>query len=68
MSNPNCCGSRCKHSDGEVRILRIVQSNVHLCRACYDIEVRWRRERNMALAVAARFDLPAWESLEVKGT
>ncbi len=64
--NPNCDGSVCKSSSGEVRVLPTGGGgNLILCRACYGHEMAYRRERNRRLAGDARFDIPAWESLAV---
>lgn len=63
--NPNCDGSG--PCDGtEVRVLPTgPQSNAIVCRACFGREITWRRLRNIALAADCRFDLPAWNELEV---
>lgn len=66
--NPNCDGSHCWHSHGEVRVLPAGgSSNLILCRACYEHELSFRRERNRDLGTAFKFELPTWDSLEVYG-
>jgi hypothetical protein len=40
-------------------------SNVILCRECYQHELQWRRKRNRELEDFAKFDLLGWDSLEV---
>jgi len=41
--------------------------NIILCRACYEYEIAYRKERNAELSAGCQFDLPAWESLKVYG-
>lgn len=66
IQNPNCDGDKCRSERGEVRVLPTGgDSNAILCRACFDNEIRFRRERNSS--VATPFDLPAWETLKVYG-
>lgn len=66
MSNPRCDGAHCASASGEVRRLDIGgDSAAHLCRACFDNEMQWRKERNDCQPPAARFTIPTWESLEV---
>jgi len=68
-TNPDCNGSHCQQRTGEVRVLPTGgDGNVILCRACFDHEIRWRRERNRELGDFAQFKLPAWEACEVYGT
>lgn len=65
--NPHCDGSHCRASTGEVRVLPTGgDSNAILCRACYENEIRFRRERNASVLhpVSTPFDLPAWETLK----
>ena len=40
-------------------------SAVLVCRDCYAKEITFRRERNRELEPSCRFDLPAWDALEV---
>ena len=65
-TNPNCDGQRCKINKGEVRILPAGgDSNIILCRHCFEYEMKWRYERNKELSYACRFDIPKWESLKI---
>lgn len=63
----NECGGRGPHSRlKEVRVLPIGGgANMILCRACFDHEIAYRRERNKRLSEAAQYVLPTWDSLEV---
>lgn len=64
--NPNCDGGNCISAVGEVRVLPTGgDSNAILCRACFDHEMRFRRERNKELAESAAFDLTGWLTLKV---
>jgi len=66
MHNPNCDGDHCRSNVGDVRLLPAGgDSNLILCRGCYEHELTWRRSRNRELGTAAQFDLPAWETLTV---
>lgn len=66
MHNPNCDGSACRKSDGEVRKLPLGGgANLILCHDCYLHELAYRRAKNLQLAEDNRFDLPAWCDLEV---
>jgi hypothetical protein len=66
MLNSNCDGGCCLRSEGEVRVLPTGgSSNLILCRACYEHELAWRRERNRELGAAFKFELPTWDSLEI---
>lgn len=68
IHNPNCDGSKCQSEHGEVRLLPTGgDSNAILCRACFDNEIMFRRERNASVLhpVSTKFDLPAWETLKV---
>lgn len=68
VQNNMCDGSRCRSNVGEVRILSTGGSgNVIVCRACFDHEIAFRRERNKELSSDAAFDLPRWEDLKVYG-
>lgn len=65
LENCNCDGSG-PHSGPEVRRLPTGgDSAAILCLACYKREIAWRKSRNTDLEASARFDLPAWQSLEV---
>lgn len=64
--NPNCDGGRCQNDSGEVRLLPTVGGgNLILCRACYQYEIAYRRDRNRELAASAQFALPFWDVAEV---
>lgn len=61
----NCDGSG-PHNAGEVRVLPLAGGgNLILCYSCWLRELQWRRLRNRELAPEARYDLPAWEALNV---
>lgn len=63
--NPNCDGANCKFSRGQVKVLPSGgDSNSILCRACFDFEMDYRRERNKELSKESQFDLPKWEDLK----
>lgn len=64
--NPNCDGSHCRLSVGEVRGLPTGGgANLILCFDCHAHELAWRRSRNRELKSDSAFDLPAWGDLEV---
>lgn len=71
IQNPDCCGGHCQRETGEVRVLPISRDphhgNVILCRACFEREIAWRKERNRELPADAllAFALPKWEDLKV---
>lgn len=66
--NPNCDNDKCRNETGEVRVLKTGgDSNAILCRACYEYELSWRRERNTELAKDVQYDLPEWNSLKIYG-
>jgi len=72
MKNPNCDNDKCRVPHSEVRVLPTGgrgdnQSNLILCQACFEHEIRFRVQRNRELAKDCRFDLPSWESLEIYG-
>ena len=71
IQNPNCCGSHCRSSVGEVRVLpyvrkmrRYLGGNMILCYHCYAHELAYRRERNRELGEFAQYDLPKWDDLK----
>jgi hypothetical protein len=37
-------------------------ANEILCRACFEHEIKYRRERNRELGTFAQFALPTWEA------
>lgn len=64
IHNPNCDGDKCRANTGEVRVMSIGGGgNLILCRACWENELSFRRERNRV--VCYPFDLPAWEFSKV---
>ena len=68
--NPDCDGDKCRKSvAGEgVRLLPIGGSaNIIVCRACYEHEIAYRRERNAELGKDCQYDLPSWDSLTKYG-
>lgn len=66
--NWNCDNDYCREQNGEIRRLPTGgNSAALLCHACYEHEIRWRVRRNKELEKSARFDLPAWEALEIYG-
>lgn len=66
------CGGSGPHTPGEVRKLPHGKEPHHgnsiLCRACWQKEIKFRRERNRELEAFAQFDLPRWEDAEVYNT
>ncbi len=45
--NPNCCGSHCRHEQGEVRLYPLGGgANLILCHACWAHENRYRFNRS----------------------
>jgi hypothetical protein len=64
--NPNCDGSHCLETAGEVRVMPYGgDGHLILCHACYRVEMAFRRERNLELLHYCHFDLPSWDSLKV---
>jgi len=66
--NPNCDGSHCRSKTGEVRKLPTggsSGSNIIYCRACYEHEMAYRRDRNASVVGIIPYPLPKWEDLEV---
>ena len=61
--NPNCDGTRCTDPNSEVRVLPYGGGgNLIVCKACYEHEIKFRKER---IAAGVQFELPTWKSLEV---
>ncbi len=61
----DCCGSG-PHSDGEVRIMPSGgDSNLILCRRCWQHELFYRQDRNRYLGAGMQYKLPAWETAKV---
>lgn len=66
VKNPNCDNDKCRSEESAVRILPYSGGgNLILCRACFDHEIAYRRERNHQLTDDCKFLLPTWESLEI---
>lgn len=64
MKNPNCDNDKCLQSAGEVRLLPLGSgANLILCKACFEHEIRYRRERNRSLGRENQFQTPTWEML-----
>lgn len=60
----NCDGDH--ETKGEIRRLPISGgANALVCKACFERELIWRRDRNDSLSFTSRFSLPMWEELEV---
>lgn len=65
LHNPMCSGNHCASEQGEVRVLPLGGSaNQIYCRACYEHEMNYRRDRRRESDERA-FPLPAWLDLEV---
>ena len=63
------CDGGCDKDVPQLRLLPAGGgSNMILCHRCFDKEIRWRYARNPGLSPECRFDLPAWEDLEVYDT
>lgn len=59
-TNPECS------NNPEVRILPTGgESNAILCKCHYEVEMRFRRERNRELGKDCQFALPQWNSLKI---
>ncbi len=60
------CDGSGPHYHAEVRRLELGSgSGIILCRACFDREIAWRKERNKTLGYKCKFPLPKWETLEI---
>jgi len=65
VTNTNCCGAG-PHVSGEVRVMRTGgDSNLILCRECWNREIDYRIDRNDELGNFAQHGLPVWESSKV---
>ena len=68
VQNNMCDSNRCRSNVGEVRVLPTGGGgNIIVCRACFDHEIGFRRERNKELSRETAFPLPRWQDLEVYG-
>lgn len=66
VQNPMCDGAHCITGLGQVRVLPTGgDGNAILCRACFNHELAFRRDRNRELSKDCQFQLPAWETLKV---
>lgn len=64
--NWNCDGDHCTHESAEIRILPTGgSSNALLCRACFNHELQYRKQRNKELGSAFKFDIPDWYDLKL---
>jgi hypothetical protein len=64
--NPNCDNDKCELSRGQVRVMPSGgDSNLILCRACWEYELLFRRDQNKELAEDCQFDLPTWKGARV---
>ena len=61
-TNPNCDGDTCQRGDERtVKVMLLAgDANLILCRACWAVELRWRKERNQELEPHCQFPLPTW--------
>ena len=60
-NNPHCNGEYCKCSDSKVRIIPLDDSiNVHLCSACYSVELAVSQDRELEGLERILPELP-WE-------
>ena len=68
IENANCDKNECTKINPEVRLLPYGGGgNMIVCRACYEHEMKYRKERN-AETRENRFQLPKWEDLKVYET
>jgi len=64
MHNPDCDGSHCISSHGEVRVLPYSDDgNLILCYSCFQYEISWRKEENRR--TNRNFKIPGWETLSI---
>jgi hypothetical protein len=60
--NWNCCGDKCTHADGQVRVYPLGGgANLILCRSCFDHENDYRAGRGGQFN---GFPLVAWSTAE----
>lgn len=64
MQNHNCDGGG-PHKGKQIRVFPAGDSNYLLCRACFNREIAFRKERNRELSPDCAFKLPTWDSLKV---
>lgn len=74
VKNWNCEGNNCISEHSEIRVLPTGpidassgdgMSNALLCKACYNLEIMWRKSRNLELKNPLAFKLPKWEDLRI---
>lgn len=64
--NPDCCNNKCVSSSSEVRVLPTGgDGNMIVCRACFNYEINYRKDRNKKLGKDNQFKIPNWEDLQV---
>lgn len=67
--NPNCDNDKCWNDHDEVRLLPLGSEpnhgNLILCRACFNYEITYQRQRNRELGKDNQFNIPNWEDLKV---
>jgi hypothetical protein len=72
MSAATTCNGSGPHRGDEVRLLPHTKTPLHgndiLCRACFEREIEYRRERNRSLGDFAKYDTPAWEDCKLYET
>lgn len=68
MFNDNCDGAGPHTTTGEVRSLPYAGGNLILCAMCLEREIAYRRQENLNLSDAAKYDLPSWLDLKVYGS
>ena len=65
--NNNCDNNKYKSNNGEVRVLPSGgDSNLILCKSCFDFEINYRLSRNIQSATPTNvFEILKWEDLKV---
>lgn len=64
MKNQNCDGGFCKKEEGEVRVLPSGDGNLFLCRACFDNEMKFRRDQNRTVRMVIH-PIVKWKDLKL---
>ena len=68
MQNPNCSGSHCRSETGPVRVYALGGGgNLILCRACWQHENDYRRQRGRDTGAPENFPVLNWEAAETYG-
>ena len=66
VKNDQCDNRWCESANGQVRLLPLPGgANAILCFHCFAYEMRARTRANKDLAGDCRWDIPAWDSLEI---